>query len=480
VVDAKAGQATQITSGDHRNDADPQWSPDGTRIAFVSEDTDKPLLTNGDIWVVPAGGGNAVRVNQASGYLHAPRWSPDGKEIAYVASLTAEEQPKLMVAPANGGPARTLAVKLDRAPSELNWESRESLYFEAQSNGETHIFRVNPQTGEFNAITSGRRAIHHASWNQELGIMVYTANEFTRLDDLYISDLAGRSEKQLTDVNHDILSRLDVQDVEKFSFKSNDGQAIDGFFVKPAGWTAGKKYPMVLVIHGGPSSMFGFDWFQEFQVYAARGWAVLFINPRGSSGYGEMFQRAVDRNWGGKAYEDLMSGVDAALARNTWVDRERLGVTGGSYGGFMTNWIVGHTTRFKAAVTLRSISNFISVEGTRDAAYGHARDFGGDLFGNFDFYWNSSPLKYASRVKTPTLVLHSDNDQRVPIEQGEQWFRALKHFGVTTELVIFPRENHNLTRTGEPRHLVESLNWQIYWFDRFLDGNTAAERPNER
>jgi dipeptidyl aminopeptidase/acylaminoacyl peptidase len=146
----------------------------------------------------------------------------------------------------------------------------------------------------------------------------------------------------------------------------------------------------------------------------------------------------------------------------------------------MTNWIVGHTTRFKAAVTLRSISNFISVEGTRDAAYGHARDFGGDLFDNFDFYWNSSPLKYASRVKTPTLVLHSDNDQRVPIEQGEQWFRALRHFGVTTELVIFPRENHNLTRTGEPRHLVESLNWQIYWFDRFLDGNTAAVRPNER
>ena len=146
----------------------------------------------------------------------------------------------------------------------------------------------------------------------------------------------------------------------------------------------------------------------------------------------------------------------------------------------MTNWTVSHTNRFKAAVTLRSISNFVSDEGTRDAAYGHARDFGGDLFENFDFYWNSSPLKYAANVKTPTLVLHSDNDLRVPIEQGEQWYRALKHFGVTTELVIFPRENHNLTRTGEPRHLVESLNWQIYWFDRFLNGNEKAVRPNER
>ena len=207
---------------------------------------------------------------------------------------------------------------------------------------------------------------------------------------------------------------------------------------------------------------------------------MFYTNPRGSSGYGEKFQRAVDKEWGGKAFQDIMAGVDAILAKYPWIDGDRLGVTGGSYGGFMTNWTVSHTNRFKAAVTLRSISNFVSDEGTRDAAYGHARDFGGHLFENLDFYWNMSPLKYAANVKTPTLVLHSDNDLRVPIEQGEQWYRALKHFGVTTELVIFPRENHNLTRTGEPRHLVESLNWQIYWFDRFLNGNEKAVRPTER
>jgi dipeptidyl aminopeptidase/acylaminoacyl peptidase len=144
----------------------------------------------------------------------------------------------------------------------------------------------------------------------------------------------------------------------------------------------------------------------------------------------------------------------------------------------MTNWIVGHTDRFKAAVTLRSVSNFISDDGTRDGAYGHEDDFKGFLFDDFDQYWSASPLKYAKNVKTPTLVLHSDNDYRVPLEQGEQWYRALKHYGVTAEFVIFPRENHNLTRTGEPKHLVESLNWQLYWFDRFLNGNSDAKPPD--
>jgi len=207
---------------------------------------------------------------------------------------------------------------------------------------------------------------------------------------------------------------------------------------------------------------------------------VLFTNPRGSTGYGQKFERGIVGEWGGKDYLDIMNGLDAALKKYPWIDTDRMGVTGGSYGGFMTNWIVGHTDRFKAAVTLRSVSNFISDDGTRDGAYGHSPDFGGDIFQKMDLYWDRSPLKYANKVKTPTLILHSDNDYRVPIEQGEQWFRALKHFGVTTEIVFFPRENHNLTRTGEPKHLVESLNWQLYWFDRFLNGNSEATPPDAK
>ena len=213
----------------------------------------------------------------------------------------------------------------------------------------------------------------------------------------------------------------------------------------------------------------------SFRSTPRKGWAVFFCNPRGSTGYGQKFERGIVNNWGGMDYQDIMAGVDAAFKENPWIDQDRLGVTGGSYGGFMTNWIVGHTNRFKAAVTLRSVSNFISDDGTRDGAYGHEDDFKGFLFDDFDQYWNASPLKYAKNVKTPTLILHSDNDYRVPIEQGEQWFRALKHYGVNAELVIFPRENHNLTRTGEPKHLVESLELAVLLVRPFSDGRHSGQ-----
>ena len=480
VVDAKTGNATPITSGEERNDTDPQWSPDGTRIAFTGEDTTRPAMMSGTVWVVAATGGPLTRISDNQGTNRAPRWSPGGDRIAYASALTESDAAKIRIARASGGGTPVLASReMDLVPTEIDWFAENTLYFGAPTHGETHIFTVDPATGKFAQISAGPRAARLLDAHAGSGLMLYAANDFKHPDDLYVLRLAGRQEKQLTGVNREILGQLELQGVERISYKGADGWPIDGFFVKPRGWQPGRKYPMVLSIHGGPASMYGVDWFHEFQVYAARGWAVFFTNPRGSSGYGEKFQRAVEKQWGGKAYDDIMAGVDAILAKYDWIDRDRLGVTGGSYGGFMTNWILGHTNRFRAAVTLRSICNFASIEGTRDAAYGHARDFG-DYWENFDFYWNSSPLKYAKNVKTPTLVLHSDNDLRVPLEQGEQWFRALKHFGVTTEFVVFPRENHNLTRTGEPKHLVESLNWQIYWFDRFLNGNEAAVRPNER
>jgi dipeptidyl aminopeptidase/acylaminoacyl peptidase len=297
---------------------------------------------------------------------------------------------------------------------------------------------------------------------------------------LYVADLNGGNERKLTHLNEALWQQLQLADVERFRYKSADDWDVDGFLVKPLGWQEGKKYPVILSIHGGPAGQYGVDWYHEFQVYAARGYAVVFTNPRGSTGYGQKFERGIFGEWGGKDYQDVMNGLDAALKKYSWLDSERMGVTGGSYGGFMTNWIVGHTDRFKAAVTLRSLSNFISDDGTRDGAYGHTSDFGGDIFQKFDLYWDRSPLKYAKNVKTPTLILHSDNDFRVPIEQGEQWFRALKHYGVTTEIVMFPRENHNLTRTGEPKHLIESLNWQLYWFDRFINGNSNAVPPDQK
>jgi dipeptidyl aminopeptidase/acylaminoacyl peptidase len=481
VVDVGTGRATQITNGDDWNDSDPQWSPDSRKIAFVSDRSGKAFdeSQDTDVWVIDAAGGALTKVSDHTTGDSSPRWSPDGQTIAFVSAVPEKSHPRIWLAPAIGGASRSAADGVDLIPSALRWaEDGRALYFETGVKGTTHIYRVDLAARRASSVTSGERTVRAVDINARTNRIAYAVNDPTHLDDLHVADLSGRNEKQLTHLNAALWKQLQLVPVERVPYKGAQGWDVDGFFMKPVGWEAGKKYPMVLSIHGGPAGMYGFDWFHEFQVYASRGWAVFFTNPRGSTGYGEKFERGIELNWGGNDYLDVMNGVDAILAKYAWIDRDRLGVTGGSYGGYLTNWIVSHTNRFKAAVTLRSISNFVSDDGTRDGAYGHADDFQGDIFEKFDAYWNASPLKYAKNVKTPTLVLHSDNDFRVPIEQGEQWFRALRHFGVPSEVVFFPRENHNLTRTGEPRHLVESINWQVYWFDRYLNGNANAVPPN--
>jgi dipeptidyl aminopeptidase/acylaminoacyl peptidase len=481
VVDATGNSTKQITSGDDWNDTDPQWSPDSKRIAFVSDRTGKELdrSFNKDVWVTGAEGGPLTKISDHDFEDTLPRWSPDGRQIAFAGKTVRRQFPVLYVSAATGGIASTrVSDEIDLVPTNLRWAGDQELRFESGIKGQMHVFRVNLATRKLSQVTSGERAVTGFDVNERADLMAYAANDFKNLDDVFVAAMDGAKERQLTHLNATLWPQLDLAGVERVRYKSTDSWDIDGFLVKPLGWQPDKKYPMILSIHGGPAGQYGVDWYQEFQVYAARGWAVFFCNPRGSTGYGQKFERGILNNWGGMDYQDIMSGVDAVLKQNPWIDADRLGVTGGSYGGFMTNWILGHTTRFKAAVTLRSISNFISDDGTRDGAYGHEEDFKGFVFDEFDQYWNASPLKYAKNVKTPTLILHSDNDFRVPIEQGEQWFRALKHYGVTAELVFFPRENHNLTRTGEPKHLVESLNWQCYWFDRFLNGNEKAIPPD--
>ena len=484
VVGVQSGAASQITFGEDWNDTDPQWSPDGNFIAFVSDRTGRAFdeSRNTDVFVIDSAGGPIRKISDHEEADNSPRWSPDGKSIAFVGRIRERDHPKIFIAPAAGGaPSRNVAPELDLIPSNLTWaEQGHALYFETGVRGESHLFRAELKDGRLRQVTKGARAVRLVDISNDSRRVVYAANDFRRLDDLYTADLDGSDEKRLTSLNARLWSQLQLSGVERMTYKSADGWDIDGFLVKPVGWQEGKKYPLILSIHGGPASMYGVDWFHEFQVYAARGWAVFYTNPRGSTGYGQKFERGIEGEWGGKDYVDVMNGVEEVLRRNPWLDRERLGVTGGSYGGYLTNWIVGHTNMFKAAVTLRSVTNFISDEGTRDGAYGHKEDFGGDLFEKFDLYWERSPLKYAKNVRTPILILHSENDLRVPLEQGEQWFRALKHFGATAEFVIFPRENHNLTRTGEPKHLVESLNWQLYWFDRYLEGKTNAVPPDAR
>jgi dipeptidyl aminopeptidase/acylaminoacyl peptidase len=479
IVDVRTGASKQITDGDNWNDLDPHWSPDSSRIAFVSNRTGKEfdLDRNSDVWTIPATGGPLTKISDHTGPDTSPRWSPDGTKIAFLGAEDEDAPPMIYVAPASGGKSVAINNSFDQTATELQWaEQGRALYFDSGVKGETHLYRMDASTGTLTALTTGPRAVRSASVQGNR--IAYLSNDFTHLDDLYVRE-ANSAERQLTHLNSSLWEQRQLATVERINYTAADGWPIEGFLVKPINFDPNKKYPLILSIHGGPAGQYGVDWFHEFQVYAGQGWGVFFCNPRGSTGYGRKFQRGVVDEWGGKAYTDIMTGLEEAMKRSSWIDRDRLGVTGGSYGGYMTNWITTQTNIFRAAVTLRSISNFISDDGTRDGAYGHEKDFGGDIFQNFDAYWKYSPLHYANKVKTPTLVLHSDNDYRVPIEQGEQWFRALQHFGVVSEIVMFPRENHNLTRTGEPKHLVESINWQCYWFDRFLNGNSSAKRPNE-
>jgi dipeptidyl aminopeptidase/acylaminoacyl peptidase len=269
----------------------------------------------------------------------------------------------------------------------------------------------------------------------------------------------------LTGHNDALLDSLSLVEPEEINFKSFDGTPIQGWLMKPLGWRTGQRYPLILSIHGGPHGMYGWGFNAAFQAYAARGYAVLYLNPRGSSGYGQRFADGTLREWGGGDFRDLMLGVDEALRRFSWIDSERIGVTGGSYGGFMTNWIITQTPRFRAAVSVASVSNLISFYATslyQDLI--HA-EFGGFPWDDYDLLWRWSPVRYARQAQTPTLFLHGEQDNDVHITQAEEMYMGLKRRGLETVLVRYPREGHSFR---EPGHRLDALERTLDWFDRFL------------
>ncbi|MBX6342798.1 MAG: S9 family peptidase, partial [Thermomicrobiaceae bacterium] len=388
------------------------------------------------------------------------------------------------VAPAGGGEARCLTVELDRTAEDamltdtaaasdpgLVWSGDgQHLYFQVSDQGNTHLYRVGADGGDAECVVGGRRRVHDFSLSRDGQRVAFVAADPLNPGDVYVCAADGADERRLTRVNEGYLRSVALSEPEEFWVESQaeDRLPIQAWLLRPAGFEEGRKYPVVLEVHGGPHSMYGNVFFHEFQLLAAQGYAVVYANPRGSQGYGDAFTKAAVGAWGERDMPDLMAVLDHVVGMG-FVDANRQAVLGGSYGGFMTNWLVGHTDRFRAAITMRCVSNLYSFYGTSDIGFRFGEyEIGGMPWENRDQYLRLSPISYVERMTTPLLILHSEADYRCPIEQAEQLFVMLKRLGREVEFVRFPDESHGLSRNGKPKHRVERLQHILRWFERYL------------
>ncbi|MGH2586172.1 MAG: prolyl oligopeptidase family serine peptidase [Dehalococcoidia bacterium] len=483
-------QATPLTDGEW-SDTDADWSPDGGRIAFVSarhesRDTDATR----DIWVVDAAGGEPRRVTDCPGPKSSPRWSPDGGTIAFLGhehAIGGGFNTKLWLVgvdkgeggsetlpyrgAATDGGLRCLTGVFDHTivDGSLSWTVDGGLRFLCQDQGAVHLYEISAEGGAPRLLVGGERQV--TSYNAHGGRIAFTATSATDPAEVFL--LEGGEERQLTDVNEAWKAEVHRAAPVRMLFASEDGTRVEGWLMKPFDWREGERYPVLYNIHGGPHAQSGYGFFDEFQVQAGTGYGVFYVNFRGSTGYGERFAESVNGNTGVLDEQDLMAGLDA-LVQAPWVDAARLGVLGGSYGGYMTSWLVGHTDRFAAACSERAVNNWLSKVGTSDIGFMQHREIGADPWEDPLHYLRRSPIFYVEQVRTPVLVMHSENDLRCPIEQGEQFYTALKLAGVETRFVRFPEENHELSRAGKPSRRVQRFEEQLAWFDRYLRAGTAT------
>ncbi|WP_433957587.1 S9 family peptidase [Cytobacillus horneckiae] len=486
IADVETSEATLLTEG--TNDFQLQsWSPDGKYIAAVadlSEDIDTSFKS--DVYLIDPQTKEMKNITGGEGHFGHVTWSPNSKKLGMFGQTREYENAtlaKIWIYDLEENALSCLTNEWDVlvgdytvgdfqqgtvTPGILWGEDNNSFYFIASDHGNTVLYYGTIDGAMYPALLEPRQHVYGLSTGGSLERAVIAISTPTHPGDLYLLQVSTGDKQQLTNVNEPFLHEKAIADVESFQFKSSDDWDIHGLLMKPAHFEDGEKYPLIVEIHGGPHAMYGNTYFHEFQTLAANGYAVLFINPRGSHGYGQKFVDAVRGDYGGKDYEDIMEAVDYALAAYDFIDADRLGVTGGSYGGFMTNWIIGHTDRFKAAVTQRSISNWISFYGVSDIGY-YFTDWQikSDL-NDIEKLWKHSPLAYVNEMNTPLLILHSEKDFRCPIEQAEQLFIALKDRKKEAKFVRFPEANHELSRSGKPNLRISRLHYINNWFKEYI------------
>lgn len=478
VVDLAERRPRRLTDGPYDFE-DPDFAPDGHRVAFVASITEgihPDYSLKSDLYIADLYGGSQEKVDIPGFAVFNPAWSPDGSRLAFTARDSAEGSLANteigVIEVADGEPVGEvtwLNRPLDRSVGQFRWASDgQSIYFTGRVHGTVPIYRVRIENREIRQMVSGERGV--LSFDIGGRNLAYVITEPANPSEVYVVEAAGNSERRLTALNTGWLSGVQVQSHRGFWFHSFDGRRVQGWLIEPVGYQSGEPYPLVLEMHGGPHAMWGPGeptMWHEFQFLAANGYFVLYTNPRGSDGYGYEFKRAIRRAWGERPMGDVLTAVDSVVARGG-VDPERLVLTGGSYAGYLTAYIVGHDHRFKAAVAQRGVYDLAVFFGEGNAWRLVPREFSTYPWEDHELLQAESPITYAHQIQTPLLIMHADHDLRTGVSQSEMLYRTLKVLQKPVEYVRYPREGHDLSRTGEPRLRVDRLLRILEFFERYV------------